>query len=194
MQFNPQLGSERLSEKAIGNQSSLSGSGWGGLRQSSQRAQRCIGRGRCTYTGAVFSNCLGLLENGTFKISPKKVGVRALTLPTPKARSKTPPRPLRPLRETLRIRMGKPGWESGYLFEFVLPQGGKAQRVILEDQVRGLDWRVRQAERFDEVLAEVLPKMGTLIGLQTHRYQVLLSCELLRHSASQNGLAGHACR
>ena len=90
--------------------------------------------------------------------------------------------------------MGKPGSESGYLFEFVLPQGGKAQRVILEDQVRGLDWRVRQAERFDEVLAEVLPKMGTLIGLQTHRYQALLSCELLRHSASQNGFAGRACR
>ena len=42
-------------------------------------------------------------EHGTSKKFPQKVGIEALTLPTPVARSKTPPRPL---REALRIRMG----------------------------------------------------------------------------------------
>jgi len=62
---------------------------------------------------------------------------------------------------------------KGYPFEVVLPQGGKAQGAILADQVKSLDWRVRQAEKFDEVsdevLAEVLAKIGTLIGWQTDR-------------------------
>jgi hypothetical protein len=44
---------------------------------------------------------------------PKKVWIRAWTLPTPMARSKPPPRPL---REALRGRMEMPGWESGYPF------------------------------------------------------------------------------
>jgi|LFRM01.1.fsa_nt_gb hypothetical protein len=44
---------------------------------------------------------------------PKNVGGRAWNLPNPIGRSKTPPRPL---REVFRIRMGKSGWESGYLF------------------------------------------------------------------------------
>ncbi len=43
-------------------------------------------------------------EHGTSKKFPQKVGIEALTLPTPVARSKTPPRPL---REALRIRMGR---------------------------------------------------------------------------------------
>ncbi len=51
---------------------------------------------------------------------PKKVSRRAGNLPTPIGRSKTPPRPL---REALRIRMGKPGWESGYLFGRPLADG-----------------------------------------------------------------------
>ena len=45
--------------------------------------------------------------------SPNNVGGRAWTLPTPMARSKPPPRPL---REALRGRMEMPGWESGYPF------------------------------------------------------------------------------
>ena len=44
---------------------------------------------------------------------PKKVSRRAWNLPTLIGRSKTPPRPL---REALRIRMEKPGEESGDLF------------------------------------------------------------------------------
>jgi len=57
---------------------------------------------------------------------------------------------------------------KGYPFEVALPQGGKAQGAILSDQVKSLDWRVRQAEKFDEVsdgiLADVLAKIGTLVG------------------------------
>ena len=45
--------------------------------------------------------------------SLEKVSRGAWNLPTPIGRSKTPPRPL---REALRIRMEKPGEESGYLF------------------------------------------------------------------------------
>ncbi len=57
---------------------------------------------------------------------------------------------------------------KGYPFEVVLPGGGKAQGAVLADQVKSLDWRVRQAEKFDEVsdelLGEVLAKIGTLVG------------------------------
>jgi mRNA interferase MazF len=57
---------------------------------------------------------------------------------------------------------------KGYPFEVVLPEGGKAQGAVLVDQVKSLDWRVRQAEKIDEVsdelLGEVLAKLGTLVG------------------------------
>ena len=62
---------------------------------------------------------------------------------------------------------------KGYPFEVALPQGGKAQGAILADQVKSLDWRVRQAAKFDEVsdevLADVLAKIGTLVGWQADR-------------------------
>ena len=62
---------------------------------------------------------------------------------------------------------------KGYPFEVALPQGGKAQGAILADQVKSLDWRVRQAEKFDEVsdeiLADVLAKIGTLVGWRSDR-------------------------
>lgn len=54
---------------------------------------------------------------------------------------------------------------KGYPFEVPLPSGLSLGGVVLADQVRSLDWRVRRAERIstapsavlDEVLAKLLP-------------------------------------
>jgi hypothetical protein len=63
--------------------------------------------------GAVFSNRL-CLQNSYFTIPPpKKHGSGPCPSGIPVARSKTPPRPL---REALRIRMERSGWEGGFLF------------------------------------------------------------------------------
>jgi len=57
---------------------------------------------------------------------------------------------------------------KGYPFEVALPPGGKAEGAVLADQVKSLDWRVRQTRKFDELsdetLVEVLAKIGTLVG------------------------------
>ena len=57
---------------------------------------------------------------------------------------------------------------KGYPFEVALPPGRKAEGAVLADQVKSLDWRVHQAKKFDEVsdevLQEVLAKLGTLVG------------------------------
>jgi mRNA interferase MazF len=57
---------------------------------------------------------------------------------------------------------------KGYPFEVALPPGGKAEGAVLADQVKSLDWRARRAEKFDEVsdevLQEVMAKIGTLVG------------------------------
>ncbi len=57
---------------------------------------------------------------------------------------------------------------KGYPFEVELPPSGKAEGAILADQVKSLDWRIRQAKKFDQVseetMAEVVAKLGTLIG------------------------------
>jgi len=62
---------------------------------------------------------------------------------------------------------------KGYPFEVVLPPGGAAQGAILSDQLKSLDWRVRCARKFDEVaadtLAEVLGKIGVLVGSEVER-------------------------
>ena len=105
--------SQRLSEK-------VSGSGWGGLPQRAQRAQRIIGWGECSYIGAVWCNCCGLKKGDFSIILPQNAWIKVLTLPTPMAKSKTPPRPL---REDLRIRMGRSGREGGKLFGRPLPRG-----------------------------------------------------------------------
>ena len=56
---------------------------------------------------------------------------------------------------------------KGYPFEVILPKSGKPPGVILSDQIKSLDWRVRQAKRFarapKEVIREVLAKVLTLI-------------------------------
>jgi mRNA interferase MazF len=56
---------------------------------------------------------------------------------------------------------------KGYPFEVLIPEGLKISGAILADQVKCLDWQVRQAERICELpktaLVEVLQKLATLI-------------------------------
>lgn len=58
---------------------------------------------------------------------------------------------------------------KGYPFEVTLPEGLGVSGVVLSDQVRNLDWRMRQAE-FDckvpqEVIHEVLEKISALLQI-----------------------------
>jgi mRNA interferase MazF len=57
---------------------------------------------------------------------------------------------------------------KGYPFEVLMPSGSKVNGAILSDQIKSLDWRVRDAKRFSkapkEVIAEVLAKIYTLVG------------------------------
>lgn len=45
---------------------------------------------------------------------------------------------------------------KGYPFEVELPRGLKAKGVVLCDQIKSLDWRVRRVERLCPAPAEVL--------------------------------------
>ena len=57
---------------------------------------------------------------------------------------------------------------KGYPFEVELGPGGKAEGVVLSDQVKSLDWRARQVQKFDrvseKVMREVVAKIRTLVG------------------------------
>lgn len=57
---------------------------------------------------------------------------------------------------------------KGYPFEVLIPEGLGIEGVILADQVKNLDWQIREAEfqsRLPEsVLEEVLQKLATLLG------------------------------
>jgi mRNA interferase MazF len=57
---------------------------------------------------------------------------------------------------------------KGYPFEVLLPKEGGVTGVILSDQVKSLDWRVRKAEFVgslpEEVISHVLTKLGLLLG------------------------------
>ena len=57
---------------------------------------------------------------------------------------------------------------KGYPFEVKIPSTAKVTGVILSDQVKSLDWRVRKAEFISalpaEVIKGVLAKLGTLFG------------------------------
>ncbi len=57
---------------------------------------------------------------------------------------------------------------KGYPFEVSLPENVGVTGVILSDRVESLDWRVRKAELKEalpeEVVDEVLAKLGTLLG------------------------------
>jgi mRNA interferase MazF len=56
---------------------------------------------------------------------------------------------------------------KGYPFEVAIPAGSKLGGVVLADQVKNLDWRVRKAEFIcklpRETNNEVLDKLGTLL-------------------------------
>lgn len=59
---------------------------------------------------------------------------------------------------------------KGYPFEVLLPAELPIHGVVLSDQVRSLDWRVRQAEFIarlpDQLMAEVIAKLATLVGFR----------------------------
>jgi mRNA interferase MazF len=58
--------------------------------------------------------------------------------------------------------------QKGYPFEVPIPAGLKVSGVILSDQVKSLDWWVRQAELIvtlpEQTVAEVLSKLTTLLA------------------------------
>lgn len=58
---------------------------------------------------------------------------------------------------------------KGYPFEVVLPPDSQIQGVILCDQVKSLDWRVRRADFVEtvpeEVVIEAQQKLRALLGL-----------------------------
>jgi len=57
---------------------------------------------------------------------------------------------------------------KGYPFEVILPVEGSVTGVILSDQIKSLDWRVRNVERIasvsKDVFEEVLAKILTILG------------------------------
>jgi mRNA interferase MazF len=57
---------------------------------------------------------------------------------------------------------------KGYPFEVAIPEGLPISGVILSDQVKSLDWKIRQAELICELppapVSEVLDKIATLLG------------------------------
>ena len=58
---------------------------------------------------------------------------------------------------------------KGYPFEVVLPDGLPVSGAVLSDQVKSLDWRVRNAELIctlpDEVVSEIMQKLGALLSM-----------------------------
>ena len=60
---------------------------------------------------------------------------------------------------------------KGYPFEVVLPEKHKVSGAILSDQVKSLDWQVRNAKWLacapKNVLEEVLAKIQTLLGFKS---------------------------
>jgi len=57
---------------------------------------------------------------------------------------------------------------KGYPFEVIIPEGLPVSGVILADQIKSLDWRVRDAEWIcalpPRVVIEVMQKLGTLLS------------------------------
>ena len=60
---------------------------------------------------------------------------------------------------------------KGYPFEVLIPQGFKVSGAILSDQIKSLDWKVRNAEFLDKipdsVALEILKKLATLLHVNT---------------------------
>ena len=59
------------------------------------------------------------------------------------------------------------GQVKGYPWEVPIPGGLPVSGVVLSDQVKSLDWRVRRAEKIcslpEPVVAEILGKLGALL-------------------------------
>jgi mRNA interferase MazF len=57
---------------------------------------------------------------------------------------------------------------KGYPFEVALPDGLPVTGVVLADQVKSLDWSIRQCVRIcalpEEVVVQVLHRLNTLLG------------------------------
>lgn len=57
---------------------------------------------------------------------------------------------------------------KGYPFEVSIPAGLPVIGVVLSDQIKSLDWRIRRAERIctlpQPAVTEVLQKLGTLLA------------------------------
>jgi len=58
---------------------------------------------------------------------------------------------------------------KGYPFEVIIPSGLKVAGVALSDQVKSLDWKIRNAEFCDKlpeaVVLEILKKLETLLNV-----------------------------
>jgi len=58
---------------------------------------------------------------------------------------------------------------KGYPFEVVLPDGLLVSGAVLSDQVKSLDWRVRNTELIctlpDKVVSEIMQKLGALLSI-----------------------------
>lgn len=56
---------------------------------------------------------------------------------------------------------------KGYPFEVTIPSGLKVGGVVLSDQVKSLDWRMRRAEFIcklsRDIVSEVIDKLGALL-------------------------------
>jgi mRNA interferase MazF len=57
---------------------------------------------------------------------------------------------------------------KGYPFEVTIPAGLPVTGVVLSDQVKSLDWRVRHAERISALpghaVTEIRQKLGALLA------------------------------
>jgi mRNA interferase MazF len=56
---------------------------------------------------------------------------------------------------------------KGYPFEVNIPSGMKITGAVLSDQVKSLDWKIRNTEFYDKVpdtvISEILKKLGVLL-------------------------------
>ena len=56
---------------------------------------------------------------------------------------------------------------KGYPFEVNIPSGLKVTGAVLSDQVKSLDWKIRNTEFYDKipdtVIIEILKKLGVLL-------------------------------
>ena len=56
---------------------------------------------------------------------------------------------------------------KGYPFEVIVPSGLKVTGAILSDQVKSLDWKIRNTEFYDKIpdsaILEIFKKLSTLL-------------------------------